>query len=331
MIGNEPTVFTVLDLVDLDLKEQNSLNLKCVAGRAGLGRQITVPDLNRPGLALAGFYESFAWTRLQIFGRGEVAYLEKLETEGTNQAVDTLFSYQIPCCIFTNSLQPSAGFLAAAEAGGCPILVTNLSSSEFSSRVIRVISDIFAPKTTIHGVLVEVFGIGILLVGDSGVGKSETALELIERGHRLVADDVVEIRCVNGSILMGQGANKVIGHHMEIRGLGIINITHLFGVGAIRDKKQIQLVCQLEDWNPDKVYDRIGIDELSAEILDVKVPKLEIPVKPGRNIPIIVETAAMNERLKKMGYHSAREFNQNIMRWLESENARALYFSRDDY
>ena len=331
MIGNEPKAFSVLDLVDLDLKEQNALSLKCIAGRAGLGRPITVPDLNRPGLALAGFYESFAWNRLQIFGRGECAYLVKLDAEGSRQSVETLFSYQIPCCIFTNSLLPSESFLAAAEAADCAILTTSLNSSEFSGRVIRVLSDIFAPKTTVHGVLVEVFGIGILLVGDSGVGKSETALELIERGHRLVADDVVEIRCVNGSILMGQGANKVIGHHMEIRGLGIINITHLFGVGAIRDKKQIQLVCQLEDWNPDKVYDRIGMDELTTGILDVKVPKLEIPVKPGRNIPIIVETAAMNERLKKMGYHSAKEFNQNIMRWLESENARALYFSRDDY
>ena len=331
MIGNEPKAFSVLDLVDLDLKEQNALSLKCIAGRAGLGRPITVPDLNRPGLALAGFYESFAWNRLQVFGRGECAYLVKLDAEGSRQSVETLFSYQIPCCIFTNSLLPSESFLAAAEAAGCAILTTSLNSSEFSGRVIRVLSDIFAPKTTVHGVLVEVFGIGILLVGDSGVGKSETALELIERGHRLVADDVVEIRCVNGSILMGQGANKVIGHHMEIRGLGIINITHLFGVGAIRDKKQIQLVCQLEDWNPDKVYDRIGMDELTTNILDVKVPKLEIPVKPGRNIPIIVETAAMNERLKKMGYHSAKEFNQNIMRWLESENARALYFSRDDY
>lgn len=331
MIGTEPKAFSVLDLVDLDLKEQNALELTCVAGRAGLGRLITVPDLNRPGLALAGFYESFAWNRLQIFGRGETAYLVKLDQEGAPGSLDTLFSYQIPCCIFTSGILPSQNFLDAAEASGCPVLSTPLSSSEFSSRVIRVLYDIFAPKTTLHGVLVEVFGIGILLVGDSGVGKSETALELIERGHRLVADDVVEIRCVNGSILMGQGANKVIGHHMEIRGLGIINITHLFGVGAIRDKKQVQLVCQLEDWNPDKVYDRIGMDELTTEILGVKVPKLEIPVKPGRNIPIIIETASMNERLKKMGYHSAREFNQNIMRWLESENARALYFSRDDY
>jgi len=331
VIGNEPKGFSVLDLLSLELKEQNALDLNCVAGRAGLGRQITVPDLNRPGLALAGFYESFAWNRLQVFGRGEYAYLSKLDAEGSHDAVETLFSYDIPCCIFTSSLSPSSSFTDAAEKAGCPVLVTSLNSNEFSGRVLRVLSDIFAPKTTMHGVLVEVFGIGILLVGDSGVGKSETALELIERGHRLVADDVVEIRCVNGSILMGQGANKVIGHHMEIRGLGIINITHLYGVGAIRDKKQIQLVCQLEDWDPDKVYDRIGMDELSTDILGVKVPMLEIPVKPGRNIPIIIETASMNERLKKMGYHSAKEFNQNIMRWLESENARTLYFSRDDY
>ncbi len=146
-----------------------------------------------------------------------------------------------------------------------------------------------------------------------------------------MADDVVEIRCLNGTLLMGQGTNKVIGHHMEIRGLGIINVTHLFGVGAIRDKKQIQLVIQLEDWDPNKVYDRIGMDEMTMEILGVHVPKLEIPVKPGRNLPIIIETAAMNERLKKMGYHSAREFNQNILRWLESESARTMYFFRDDY
>jgi HPr kinase/phosphorylase len=323
--------FTVLDLLDLDLKEQNALNLRCLGGRKGLPREITTPDLNRPGLALSGFYESFAWNRLQIFGRGENAYLKMLEEEGRADTLQKLFTYPIPCCIFTHNLPPGKHFSAAAEAADCPVLQTDLPSSEFSSRVIRVLSDIFAPQTTVHGVLVEVYGIGILIVGDSGVGKSETALELVERGHRLVADDVVEIRCVNGAMLLGQGANKVIGHHMEIRGLGIINVTHLFGVGAIRDKKQIQLVCNLEEWDSTKVYDRIGTEELTTEILGVRVAKLEIPVKPGRNIPIIIETAAMNERLKKMGYHSAKEFNQNVLRWLESENARALYFNRDDY
>lgn len=331
METGQPSAFTVLDLVDLDLKEQNSLELRVLAGRAGLGREIKLPDLNRPSFALAGFYDNFAWERVQILGRGENAFLASLQPDQARTVLARLFQYEMPCCIFTHNLQPSPEFLHAAEAAGCPVMITGISSSEFTSRISRILADIFAPRTSVHGVLVEVYGIGILLVGDSGVGKSETALELIERGHRLVADDVVDIRCVNGSILMGQGANKVIGHHMEIRGLGIINITHLYGVGAIRDKKQIQLVCQLEEWDSEKVYDRIGMEELTAEILGVKVPKLEIPVKPGRNIPIIIETASMNERLKKMGYHSAKEFNQNILRWLESENARALYFSRDDY
>jgi HPr kinase/phosphorylase len=327
----EEKTFSVLDLLDIDLKEQNALNLRCIGGRKGLSREITVPDLNRPGLALSGFYDSFAWQRLQVFGRGENAYLKKLEEEGRTEGMEKLFSYPVPACIFTHNLAPGRNFFRLAEAAGCPVLQTDLPSSEFTSRVLRVLSDVFAPQTSVHGVLVEVYGIGILLMGDSGVGKSETALELIERGHRLVADDVVEIRCVNGSILMGQGANKVIGHHMEIRGLGIINITHLFGVGAIRDKKQVQLVCNLEEWDPEKVYDRIGTEEKTTEILGVDVPMLDIPVKPGRNIPIIIETASMNERLKKMGYHSAKEFNQNILRWLESENARAVYFNRDDY
>jgi HPr kinase/phosphorylase len=167
-------------------------------------------------------------------------------------------------------------------------------------------------------------------LGDSGAGKSETALELIHRGHRLVADDVIDVHCVSGNILMGLGANKIIGHHMEIRGLGIINITHMFGVRAIRDKKEIQLVVSMEAWASSKCYDRLGSYEQTMDILGVKVPKLEIPVKPGRNIPIIIETAAMNERLKSMGYYAAKEFNKNILKWIESDNARSVFFGRDD-
>ncbi|HUW69400.1 MAG TPA: HPr(Ser) kinase/phosphatase [bacterium] len=322
--------FTVLGLLDLDLKEHDALELRCICGRKGLGRQISSPDINRPGLALSGFFESFAYQRIQLIGRGESAYLHLLESEGHVEGVSKIFTFPIPCFIFANGEHPAPIFADAAEAADCPILVSELSSTELSSRLMRVLTNIFAPKTSVHGVLVEVYGIGILLIGESGVGKSETALELIERGHRLVADDVVEIRCVSGNILMGSGANKVIGHHMEIRGLGIINVTHLFGVGAIRDKKQVQLICSLEEWDSSKVYDRIGTEEKTMDILGVQVPQLDIPVKPGRNIPIIVETAAMNERLKKMGYHSAKEFNQNILRWLESESARAVYFGRDD-
>jgi HPr kinase/phosphorylase len=326
----EKKSFTVLDLIDLDLKEHNALNLRCVAGRRGLTRAVTMPDMNRPGLALSGFFDVFADDRIQIFGRGETSYLQKLEREGTVESICKLFTYQVPCCIFSNNQAPTPFFTKEAETTGCPILQTDLETTDFASRLIRILSSLFAPHETIHGVLAEVYGIGVLLLGDSGVGKSETALELVTHGHRLVCDDVVEIHCISGNILLGTGQNKIIGHHMEIRGVGVINITHLFGVGAIRDKKQIHLVVQLEDWDPAKNYERLGADEEYMEILGVKVHKLTIPVKPGRNIPIIVETAAMNERLKNMGYDSAKEFNRNIMRWIESETARSLYFGQND-
>ncbi|MDR1288737.1 MAG: HPr(Ser) kinase/phosphatase [Treponema sp.] len=320
---------TVLDLIDIDLKEHNSLNLHCIGGRKGLTREINSPEVNRPGLALSGFYDSFANQRIQLFGRGEAAYLEKILTEGVTGPIEKMFTYIIPCCIFTHNLSPGEVFFEIAESAQCPTLQTDLSTSEFSARLMRVLSEIFSPRQSIHGVLVEVSGIGILLLGDSGVGKSETALELIERGHRLVADDVVEIRCV-GNMLIGAGANKIIGHHMEIRGLGIINITHLFGVGAIRDSKRIQMVVMLEEWDSKTNYDRLGTEETYMELLGVSVPKIEIPVKPGRNIPIIIEVAAMNERLKTMGYNAAKEFNQNILKWIESDAARSVYFGSED-
>ncbi|MBQ0167261.1 MAG: HPr kinase/phosphorylase [Treponema sp.] len=322
--------FTVLDLLNLDLKGHNSLDLTCVCGRRGLSRVITIPDLNRPGLALSGFFDSFAYQRVQEFGRGEVAYINKLIQEDKSECIKEIFTYHIPCCVFTHGLPVPPVFRDIAEEAGCAVLSTTLESTEFSTRILRVFSNIFAPKKTMHGVLVEVFGVGIILIGDSGVGKSETALELIERGHRLVADDIVELRCVNGNTVLGQGANKMISHHMEIRGLGIINIEQLYGVGAIREQKEVQLVVKLEEWDTNKVYDRLGTKQNTMELLGVKVPLLEIPVKPGRNVPIIVETAAMNERLKSMGYHSAREFNQNVLKWIESGEAQTAYYGSDD-
>jgi HPr kinase/phosphorylase len=317
--------FTVLDLLKLDLKEHDALNLRCITGRPGLIREITVPELDRPGLALTGFFDKFAWKRIQVFGRGESAYLEKLEKEGNTEYLEEMFQYKFPCAVFTYAIEPIRTFVELAERTQCPVLQTNLSSSEFSTRIIRVLSDTFAPQITIHGVLVEVYGIGILIKGDSGVGKSETALALIERGHRIVADDVVQIRCVSGNFLLGKGASSVTSHHMEIRGLGIINIAHLFGVGAIRDEKRVQMVIELEDWDSSKAYDRIGSSENTIDILGSRVPYLVIPIKPGRNISIIIETAAMNERLKKMGYIPEREFNKNVMNWLERQRAESIY------
>jgi len=322
--------FTVLDLIDIDLKEHNSLNLHCIGGRKGLAREISIPDLNRPMGAIMGFYEDFAAQRVQIFGRGEVSYLRRLENSGDFQPIRELFKHSIPCCIFTHNLSPHKEFFEIAEAAQCPILQTSLGTADFSARLMRILAEIFSPRKSIHGVLVEVFGLGILILGDSGVGKSETALELIHRGHRLVADDVVDIHCVNGNMLMGAGANKIIGHHMEIRGLGIINITHMFGVRAIRHRKEIQLVVTLDTWDSSKTYDRLGMEDHVMDILGVGVPLLAIPVKPGRNIPIIIETAAMNERLKSMGYNAAKEFNKNILKWIESDSARSVFFGHDD-
>ena len=209
---------TVLELLDLDLTEHDALHLHCVCGQGGLMRSITIADLNRPGLALSGFFDSFAYQRVQLFGRGECAYLQKLIEDSQTDTITEIMKYDIPCCIFSHNLPPPPLFLELAQKMNCPVLQTDLSSTELSVRLMRVLSNVLAPAMTIHGVLVEVYGIGILILGDSGVGKSETALELIERGHRLVADDVVEITCLNGNTLMGRGANKIIGHHMEIRG-----------------------------------------------------------------------------------------------------------------
>jgi HPr kinase/phosphorylase len=321
--------FTVLDLIDLDLKEHNSLNLRCLGGRRGLSRKIEVPEINRPGLALNGFFDVFAGKRIQVFGRGESAYLEKMKQQLLGN-VSQLLAYDIPCCIFSCSQDPDSWFMDAAESAGCPILQTDVDTTEFVARLIRVLATIFAPRKSMHGVLVEVYGIGVLLIGESGVGKSETALELIKAGHRLVADDVVEIRCVNGNMLIGAGANRIIGHHMEIRGIGVINVTHLFGVGAIRDKKQIDMVIELEVWDSSKKYDRIGDAQLTMDILGVSIHKLTIPVRSERSNCIIVETAVMNERLKSMGYDCAKEFNRNILKWIESETAKSVYFGQED-
>ena len=317
---------TVLDLLEMDLRENDALELTCITARTGLSRQIAVPGINRPGLELSGFYDNFAYQRIQILGRGETAYLHKLEELGRTDTIAEFFHYEVPCCVFTHGLDPTKAFVDAAEQAECPLLQTALSTSEFTTRIVRLLESLFAPRKSIHGVLVEVFGIGVLITGESGVGKSEAALALIERGHRLVADDLVEISRIGGNILSGRGSG-IISHHMEIRGLGIINVTHLFGVGAIRDKKQIQLVVELEEWDSSKTYDRLGEEEDYTELLGVKVPHLLIPVRPGRAVPIIIETAAMNERLKKMGYYSAKEFNRNVMHWLESRNAGSVHLS----
>lgn len=322
--------FTILDLLDMELPEHSQLHLKCIGGRTSLSNVIPLPEINRPGLALTGFFESFPKKCVQLFGSAESAYLKKLYAENKAEDLVRMFEYEIPCLFFARSINPPEEFIKLAEQSNCAVLQTELSPTDFSLRLIRVFSNVFAPKKTLHGVLVEVYGIGILLTGHSGVGKSECALELVERGHRLVADDIVEVRSVNGNSVLGQGANTLISHHMEIRGLGIINIAQMYGVGSIREQKEVQLVIRLEEWDNSRVYDRVGNNMETTDFLGVKIPTIEIPVKPGRNLPIIIEAAAMNERLKARGYNSARDFNQNILKWIETGEAQNAYYGSDD-
>lgn len=320
--------FTVLDLIDLEPERPNALDLRCLCGRKGLSREIYSTDINRPGMALTGFFDRFVGERIQIIGRGEFAYIERTPEEKLRVHLEKLLEYDIPCFIFCYNLEPPEYFQKMVEDAGIPLLLTPLESSPLSIRLLRALDDIFAPQKTIHAVLVEVEGMGILILGESGVGKSETALELLDRGHRLIADDAVLLKCLNGNVLWGYGTSKVMGHHMEIRGLGIIDIANVYGLNSVRDRKPVEMVFQLEEWDSSKNYDRLGIADETTTILDVNIPLITLPVKPGRNIPILIEAAVLNQRLKSQGVHAARDFNRNLIQWIESENARNLWFDR---
>ncbi len=293
------------------------LQMRLVAGEKGIGNEITGSEMNRPGLTLAGFFDYFAFDRLQIFGLGETAFIRQLDDVRKKDIYEKLFSYNILCCIYTHDVPPDELFIEYSNRQAIPVLVTRHKTTRFISLLTHIIEEVFAPATTVHGTLVEVYGIGVLLIGKSGVGKSECALELVERSHRLVADDIVEVRKIDESLLMGSGS-EIIRHHLEIRGLGIINVKDLYGIGAVRNRKRIELVVLLEEWDSAKYYDRLGIDEKKYSILDLEVPFLTVPVRPGRNIPIIIETAALNQRLKKMGVFSAAELDRKIQDWLKS-------------
>ena len=291
---------------------------------------ISSRDINRPGIEISGFFDYFDEKRIQILGRAEVALLKEMEPERRLEILEAFFSRKPAVVILSRNLDVPEGMLEAAKKYGIAILRSADTTTELVGALVSYLNVELAPRITRHGVLVEVLGEGILLVGDSGVGKSETAIELIKRGHRLIADDAVKLFALSGEILMGSGANEVTRHHLEVRGLGILNINHLFGVGAIREKKQIQLIIHMEEWNSQKSYDRFGAQDVTKTYLGIDTPFIEMPVKSGRNIPVLVEIAAMNERLKKLGYNAAREFNENMLEWLENKRTRDLYFKNED-
>lgn len=293
-------------------------HLEIVAGEDGLRRTIVTDDLNRPGLEMAGYFNYYPSERAQMLGRTELAFLETLTTEERRDRMERLCHEETPCIIITRGLDIPKELIEIANERHFPVLRSTVATTILLSRITNFLEKKLAPSATIHGVLVDVYGVGMLITGGSGIGKSETALELVKRGHRLIADDAVEIRQTSDNHLFGT-APDLIRHLLEIRGLGILNVMTLFGAGAVRNQTGISLVVKLENWQQDKQYDRLGLDEETTKIIETEVPLLTVPVRPGRNLAVILEVAAMNFRLKRMGYNAALQFTNKLTEAISEE------------
>ncbi len=289
-----------------------SLELETLAGFQGIRRPVLISDINRPGLALSGYLDYFANDRVQVLGNTEIHYMERLLSSVLQNRLESMFSFEIPAFVLSRHLQPSSLLLDMCNRRGIPVLRSSKTTDEVISHIILFLAEEFSPTTTIHGTALDCYGVGILLLGAPGIGKSETALELVERGHRLIADDVVGLRKGREDCLYAE-TNPIVEHHMEIRGVGIIDIRSIFGVGRVLNSMPINLMIELEEWNDKVQYDRTGLSEAYADILGVRIPHLVIPVRPGRNIAIIIEVAALNHRLKALGEHPALRFNERLM------------------
>jgi HPr kinase/phosphorylase len=299
-----------------ELLERPELEVTAVAGPTGFDRVVTVPRIQKPGLALSGWPEQLHPGRVLVLGATEIDYMRDHEP-ARHVGLTTLLASDPACVVVCRGLTPPEELLAAAGARGVAVLVSMLPTADFITTVTVWMADRLSPSTDMHGVLIDVLGIGVLLRGKSGIGKSETALDLVVRGHRLVADDLIRIRRQGGHVV-GRGT-RVIGHHMEIRGLGIINVKDLFGVSAVRDAKKIELVVELRDWSEGEEYDRLGFDDRIERILEVSVPTVQLPVRPGRNLAMLIEVAARNQLLKIRGTHSARAFRDQLHRAMEAQ------------
>ncbi|SFD43981.1 Hpr(Ser) kinase/phosphatase [Bacillus sp. OV194] len=289
----------------------DKFQLELVSGEEGVHRTITTSDISRPGLEMAGYFTYYPAERLQLLGKTELSFISELPSQIRIERMEQLCTDETPGIIISREMEVPKELLIASHGTGVPIMRTKMTTTRLSSRLTNYLESRLAPMTAVHGVLVDIYGIGVLIKGDSGVGKSETALELVKRGHRLVADDSVEIRQEDEETLVGS-APELIQHLLEIRGLGIINVMTLFGAGAIRNYKKISLIINLETWDSKKIYDRLGLEEETMPILDAEVPILTVPVRPGRNLAVIIEVAAMNFRLKRMGMNAAKQFNDRL-------------------
>ena len=280
---------------------------------------ITVDDVSRPGLQLAGFFDHFEPMRLQVLGNVETSYLQKLSSEQRAIIFDHLFSYKIPALVISRNLEPLPECLEMARKHDITVLRSQDATSSIVSSLISSLKAYLAPRITRHGVLVEIYGEGILIFGDSGIGKSEAAVELVKRGHRLVADDAVEIKRISPTQLVG-GAPDVLRHYIELRGIGVINVAKLFGMGAVKDSSNIDLIINIVPWQDGEIYDRLGLESQYADILGVKIPSITVPVTPGRNLAVIFEVAAMNNRQQRMGYNAAGEFTAQLRKFFQQSN-----------
>jgi HPr kinase/phosphorylase len=312
---------------DLLTRRGDPLELESLTGETGLDRALPEPDVASPGLVLAGYTERFVPSRLHALGETEIAYLASLTDEVRRATILTFFAFELPCVIITKGQSPPEPMLTVARERGIPVLRTRLKTAEFYRRIKPILEEAFAPRTTLHGSLADVYGVGLLFTGRSGIGKSECVLDLVERGHRLVADDAV-IATKRGNILIGHG-HELAAHHMEIRGVGLIDIPSLFGVRSVRQQKRIEVVVHLEDWNNTVDAERTGLVRQEIAVLDVKLPKVIVPLNPGKNLTVISEVVAMNHPLRITGVDTAAVFNDRLIRRMREKRGLREYLQED--
>lgn len=297
------------------------LGLELCAGKDGIKRPIKVPEVHRPGLSLSGYLKSHAYKRVLIFGKVEIEYLRDLAPKVRIKRLKALLAMPTPAVIVSRGYRPPKELQTLCEESSIPLFRTSMTTMNLLSKLTFLLTEEFSPSMSLHGTLVEVFGVGVLIQGDSSVGKSEAALGLIERGHRLISDDIVKVKKREGVYLEGRGA-ELTRYHMEIRGIGIINVANLYGAVCVRDSKSIDLVVKLESWDDHTFYDRVGLDETYSDILGIKIPIHILPVKPGRDVVLLLETIALNHRLKGMGYNSAKEFNSKLLEVISAKKRK---------
>ncbi|QNQ80722.1 HPr(Ser) kinase/phosphatase [Lactobacillus sp. PV034] len=303
-----------------ELVKANS-TLKVIEGENFLKQKvISVSDISRPGLELTGYFDFYPKERIQLLGRTEISYSKNLSHEDREKVFERMATPETPCFVISRDLPVPEELISACNAAKIPVLQSKLATTRLSSLLTDYLDEKLAPRKSMHGVLVEIYGMGVMIIGNSGVGKSETALDLIKRGHRLIADDRVDVFQKDEKTVVGE-APKILKHLMEIRGIGIIDVMNLFGAGSVRDNSEIQLIIKLENWNPESNYERLGLNEDKKELVGVSIPQITIPVKVGRNLAIIIEVAAMNFRAKRMGYDASKKFKQNLAE-LISDNSK---------